>query len=245
MPSATDHLAASSGHTAARALRRLTRFGCPCLAAALTVAILALAGPAAAATHAGGPSPDPSPSSSGSAGPSPDPVPQATSLGSVVQGATSQGSVSQGSGTSRPSLPVQVPYTAPVTPQASHPASTPDTPSTPADTGRTPAAVRTSSATAQRSAHAAIRHRRRDAGQTAAQREAALALQQFRHHVALESRYVGPISVAGAITSTRAHGGGTLLLIGAGVLLCLAAAGGALLRKLWRLHGQWYGGKPA
>jgi hypothetical protein len=27
--------------------------------------------------------------------------------------------------------------------------------------------------------------------------------------------------------------------------LVLAGASGTLLRKLWRLHGQWYGGRPA
>jgi hypothetical protein len=216
------------------------RFG---LAAVLSMLTLALAGPAGAATHAGSPSPDPSPSSTGSGGPMPDPVPQATGVGSVIQGAASQGS-----GTSSPSISVQVPYTPSSTPQVSHPAVSTTTAgsSTASGSPRTSAATTSSAATATKHpAHAAKPHRHVVARPTAGQREAALAYQQLRHRLALESRTAGPISTAATLTSAPARRDGTLLLVGAGVLLALAAASGALLRRLWRLHGQWYGGKPA
>jgi hypothetical protein len=216
------------------------------LAAVVSTLTLALAGPAGAATHAGSPSPDPSPPASGAGAPSPDPVPQATGAGSVIQGAASQGAVSQGSGT--PSISVQVPYAPPRTPQLSHPASSTTTSSGSATAGadRTPAAATSSRTTAtNRPAHTPRPHRHVVARPTAGQREAALASEQLRQRLALDSRTAGPISAAATLTSAPAHRDGTVLLIGAGVLLVLAAASGALLRRLWRLHGQWYGGRPA
>ena len=249
MPSATDCPAATSGarhHARPRGLTTPRRLG---LAALLSVIVLALAGPADAATRSAGPSPDPSPSSPGSASPSPDPVPQATGAGSVVssESATSQGSTSHGSGTSGSGIVVQVPYTVPVAPQVSHSSTTtPDRTSTAAGTDGTAATTRSSAGTsAHRPAHTTKPQIHRTARQTAAQREAALAYQQLRNGLALESRTAAPIAAAATLTSAPAHRDGILLLIGAGVLFFLAASSGALLRKLWRLHGQWYGGRPA
>jgi hypothetical protein len=54
------------------------------------------------------------------------------------------------------------------------------------------------------------------------------------------------VTAAGAaVTSNATRRGATLLLIGAGVLLVLVAVSGTLLRVLWRLHGDWYGGRLA
>ena len=238
MPSATDHPAASSGAPQRNRPPGLALPGWLGLAALLSVLLLALAGPAAAATRSGGPNPDPSPSTTGSGGPSPDPVPQATGVGSVIsQGSQGTGSASHSSGTSGSPAPVvQVPATLPPAPAVSHP---------PASTGST-SATRATTAAAKSPAHPRKPHHHPVAHLTAAQRPAALAYQRLRHQLALESRTASPISAAVAtITAAPTHNNGTVLLIGAGVLLVLAAAGGALLRRLWRLHGEWYGGKPA
>lgn len=245
MPSATDHPAAADRARHGDRTRRLTAVSRPALAALLGVVALALAGPAMAATHAGGPSPDPSQSATGSGGPSPDPFPQATGSGGVIQGASSQGSASSGSGTTSPSIPVQVPN---IAPQVSQPraSTTPAGGSTTRGAERTSTSTTVRAATSRRAAHAASRSRSHGtARQTAAQREAAFAYGQLRHRLALESRTAGPISAAATLTSAGPRSDGVLLLIGAGVLLGLAAAGGVLLRKLWRLHGEWYGGRPA
>jgi hypothetical protein len=73
-----------------------------------------------------------------------------------------------------------------------------------------------------------------------------LELQNLRHRLAALQAHALIVASAGAvITSASTHRNGTLLLIGAGVLLVLVAVSGTLLRVLWRLHGEWYGGRPA
>ncbi len=203
------------------------------LTLATVVAALALAGPAVAATHNGGPTPDPAPPSVGSAGGlTPDPVPQATGTGGIVslpsQGATSHGSI--------PIPSVSVPYySLPTPPSSPHrgASATPKRGATVTGAERSHAGARSAT---KHPAHAA-EHRRQNSD--------ARALRQLQRRLALVARAAGSISTAAIIAAAPSHRNGVVLLIGAGVLVLLAAAGGVLLRKLWRLHGEWYGGRPA
>ena len=251
MPSASDQPSATSSASQRDRTRGATLPGGLGLAALLSVLALALAlaGPAAAATRSGGPSPDPSPTATGSGGPSPDPVPQATGAGGITsQPSVGTGSTSPSSGTPSSSTTIPLPYTVPAAPQVSRSGASTASNHTSSGPGTDQAdsAARATTAAVNRAPHTRKPHNHAVAHPTAGQREAALAYQQLRHQLALESRTAGPISAAAAtITSAPAHNSGTVLLIGAAVLFLLAAAGGTLLRRLWRLHGQWYGGKPA
>jgi hypothetical protein len=216
--------------------RKLRRLGNACL---LGLTILALAGPAAAVaqTRAAGPTPDPSPTT-GSGNPAPQPVPQPAGTGGggsqPSQTPTSQGSTapaSSGSGLSSGSVPQ------PEIPSGSGPAVGAPSSRLRGTSGAGSTArgqPRTPGRSTQNAANAASRH------------EAVLELQGLRHRLAaLQAHALVLTSVGAVITSAPAHRNGTLLLIGAGVLLVLVAVSGTLLRALWRLHGEWYGGRAA
>ena len=206
------------------------------LATFLSALALALAGPAAAATRNGGPSPDPSPSSAGSiGGPAPDPAPQATGAGGIVS-QSSPGATSHGSGVPTPSVSVRVPsYTVITAPTSSHPVAS-TRPARPGTVTGSRAAGTSATGTAKHSARSS---------KAGSQSSAARALRQLLQPLPHVAGTAGSISTAVVIASAPSHRNGVLLLIGAGVLVLLAAAGGIMLRKLWRLHGEWYGGRPA
>ncbi len=235
MPSATEPpAAASAAPTPTRPRRRLAPRGRAGLAALLGAVALASAGPATAATHSGGPAPDPSPPTSGSPAPSPDPVPQATGVGGVVSQSpvsASQPTGSHSSGTSSPTIQIRVPnYTVPAVPRTSAPAETARPRSTGAIVPRRTALPSAPAGTAHHRIAPARPHRHRTTVQTRSEREAAAAFQQLRNRLAAEA---GSSAAADPrLVAAPAHGDGTLLLIGAGVLLFLAAMSGALLRKL-------------
>ncbi len=163
-------------------------------------------------------------------------MPQATGAGGVVSQTpvtgSSQASGSQSSGNASPSVSNPVPsYRRPATPQTSAPAEV--------------SASRTATTTGHHRASASARpsHRHHAAARTTTNEREAAATAELRHRIATDAGATA--AVATRITPAPTHRNGTLLLIGAAVLFFLAVTSGALLRKLWRLHGEWYGGRPA
>ena len=103
----------------------------------------------------------------------------------------------------------------------------------------------TQATAAARSAGRAVKpHHRAARARTGSDNEAAI-LQRLLRRMAVSAHSSVAASAREAVASAPARRDGTLLLIGAAVLLVLAGASAALLHKLWRLHGQWYGGRPA